>query len=44
MNGAQMVKGRKDAPDWVARLREAALQDPEGKALSGALETIRSFA
>jgi len=44
MNGAQMVKGRKDAADWVARLREAALQDPEGKALSGALETIRSFA
>jgi len=44
MNGAQLVKGRKDAADWVARLREAALQDPEGKALSGALETIRSFA
>ncbi|NOR31074.1 MAG: indolepyruvate oxidoreductase subunit beta family protein [Sulfitobacter sp.] len=44
MNGAQMVKGRKDAADWVARLRAAALQDPEGKVLSGALETIRSFA
>ena len=43
MNGAAILKGRKDAADWVARLREAALQDPEGKALSGALETIRSF-
>ncbi|SFS83869.1 indolepyruvate ferredoxin oxidoreductase beta subunit [Sulfitobacter marinus] len=43
MNGAQMVRGRKDAAEWVARLREAALQDPEGKALFGALETIRSF-
>ncbi len=43
MNAAQMLKGREDASDWVARLREAALQDPEGKALSGALETVRSF-
>ena len=29
--------------DWVARLIAAALADPEGKALDGALETIRSF-
>lgn len=43
MNAADMLKGREDASDWVARLREAALQDPDGKALSGALETVRSF-
>jgi indolepyruvate ferredoxin oxidoreductase beta subunit len=43
MNGADMLKGRKDASEWVARLREAALKDPDGKELSGALETIRSF-
>ena len=27
MNAADMLKGREDASDWVARLREAALQD-----------------
>ncbi len=43
MNGAALLKGRPDAAEWVARLRHAALQDPEGKALSGALETVRSF-
>ncbi|SDD17723.1 indolepyruvate oxidoreductase subunit beta family protein [Ruegeria marina] len=44
MAGAGLVAGRADAADWVRRLREAALQDEEGKALDGALETIRSFA
>ncbi len=44
MNAADLLKGRDDAAQWIARLREAALQDPEGKALSGALETVRSFA
>lgn len=43
MNAADMLKGRKDAAEWIARLREAALQDPEGKALTGAIETVRSF-
>jgi indolepyruvate ferredoxin oxidoreductase, beta subunit len=43
MNAADLLKGRDDAAQWIARLREAALQDPEGKALSGALETVRSF-
>ncbi|WP_309668240.1 indolepyruvate oxidoreductase subunit beta family protein [Tabrizicola sp.] len=38
------VAGRSDAADWCRRLREAALQDEEGKALDGAIETIRSFA
>ena len=35
---------RPDAADWTRRLREAALQDEEGKALDGAIQTIRSFA
>ncbi|MGJ8617214.1 MAG: indolepyruvate oxidoreductase subunit beta family protein [Sulfitobacter sp.] len=43
-NAAELVKGRKDAADWVERLIEAALQDPDGKTLAGAIETIRSFA
>lgn len=43
MNAADLLKGRKDAAEWVARLRTAALQDPEGKALDGAVQTVRSF-
>ncbi|MCX7561624.1 indolepyruvate oxidoreductase subunit beta family protein [Sulfitobacter sp. F26204] len=39
----EMLRGRRDAADWMRRLREAALQDPEGKALDGALDTVRSF-
>ena len=38
-----LVKDREDAADWAARLREAALKDEEGKALDGAIATIRSF-
>jgi indolepyruvate ferredoxin oxidoreductase beta subunit len=44
LEGATLVAGRQDGPAWVARLREAALQDEDGKALDGALRTIRSFA
>lgn len=44
MDGIALVAGREDAADWARRLREAALQDEEGKALDGALATIRSFA
>jgi indolepyruvate ferredoxin oxidoreductase beta subunit len=44
MDGIAAVRGRADAADWARRLREAALQDEYGKALDGALETIRSFA
>jgi len=36
--------GREDAADWCRRLREAALKDEDGKALDGAIQTIRSFA
>jgi indolepyruvate ferredoxin oxidoreductase beta subunit len=38
-----MLSGRKDAADWVRRLRDAALQDEEGTALGGALATVASF-
>ncbi|MDN5786083.1 indolepyruvate oxidoreductase subunit beta family protein [Pseudorhodobacter sp.] len=43
MGAVALLKGRKDAAEWIARLREAALQDPDGKALKGAIETVRSF-
>lgn len=38
-----LVAGRSDAADWARRLIEAALKDEKGKALDGAVETIRSF-
>ncbi|MCC7319885.1 MAG: indolepyruvate oxidoreductase subunit beta family protein [Rubellimicrobium sp.] len=38
------IAQREDAADWCRRLREAALMDEEGKALDGAIRTIRSFA
>jgi indolepyruvate ferredoxin oxidoreductase beta subunit len=44
LTGIAMVEGRQDAADWARRLREAALLDEEGKALDGAIATIRSFA
>ncbi len=44
MAGIALVAGREDAADWARRLRDAALKDEEGKALEGALQTIRSFA
>ncbi|MGJ8543864.1 MAG: indolepyruvate oxidoreductase subunit beta family protein [Sulfitobacter sp.] len=43
MDAAPLLEGRDDAAQWIARLREAALQDPEGTALDGALQTVRSF-
>ncbi|GAB4347555.1 MAG: indolepyruvate oxidoreductase subunit beta family protein [Oricola sp.] len=43
MEGIELVSGRDDGADWARRLREAALLDEDGKALDGALETIRSF-
>jgi indolepyruvate ferredoxin oxidoreductase beta subunit len=44
LDGIALIASRDDAPDWARRLREAALKDEEGKALDGALATIRSFA
>ena len=43
MGAADLLQGREDAAEWMARLREAALQDPAGKALEGAIETVKSF-
>jgi indolepyruvate ferredoxin oxidoreductase beta subunit len=43
MAGIDLVAGRPDAADWARRLREAALKDEDGRALDGALATIRSF-
>jgi indolepyruvate ferredoxin oxidoreductase beta subunit len=43
MQGIALVAGRADAAEWARRLREAALKDEEGRALDGALDTIRSF-
>ena len=43
LHGISLVASRPDAADWARRLREAALQDEEGKALDGALQTIASF-
>ncbi|MFN4192762.1 MAG: indolepyruvate oxidoreductase subunit beta family protein [Tabrizicola sp.] len=37
------IAAREDAADWCRRLREAALQDEDGKALDGAIRTVDSF-
>ena len=39
----ELLSGRDDAADWLRRLRDAALQDEDSKALDGALQTIASF-
>jgi len=43
MEAADLLIGRADAAEWMARLRTSALQDPDGKALMGTLKTIKSF-
>ena len=43
MAGIAKLDGRADAAEWARRLREAALKDEDGIALSGALKTIDSF-
>ncbi len=43
MDTIALVADRGDAADWARRLREAALADEKGKALAGAVETVRSF-
>ena len=43
MAAAKLLKGRKDAAEWMGRLREAALQDAEGTNLDGAIKTVESF-
>jgi indolepyruvate ferredoxin oxidoreductase, beta subunit len=44
LEATSRIAGREDAADWCRRLREAALQDEEGKALDGAIRTVESFA
>ena len=44
MSSSDLLKGREDASEWIRRLREAALKDPQGEALDGAIKTIKSFA
>lgn len=44
MDALALIATRDDAADWARRLRDAALKDEEGKALDGAIKTIRSFA
>lgn len=44
IDATALIARRDDAADWCRRLREAALKDEEGKALDGAIQTIRSFA
>ena len=44
MQCLEFLNGRDDAAIWIKRLREAALQDEEGKALDGAIKTVKSFA
>lgn len=43
MNMAPVLQGRTDAAEWMARLRKAALQDPDGTTLEGAIKTVKSF-
>ncbi|WP_299351946.1 indolepyruvate oxidoreductase subunit beta family protein [uncultured Shimia sp.] len=44
MDAASLVADREDAPQWIERLREAALRDEHGEKLDGAIQTVRSFA
>jgi indolepyruvate ferredoxin oxidoreductase, beta subunit len=43
MDALDMLQGRGDAAEWLARLRQAALRDEKGDELAGALQTIESF-
>jgi indolepyruvate ferredoxin oxidoreductase beta subunit len=43
MTIAERLEGRTDAADWVRRLRDAALEDAEGRALDDAIKTVKSF-
>lgn len=43
LSAVPALAGRDDAGQWMARLISAALKDEDGKALDGALETIRSL-
>ncbi len=38
-----LLAGRRDAAEWIRRLREAALADEDGKMLDGALATVATL-
>lgn len=44
LSAVPMLRHRDDGGTWLKRLVQAALQDEAGKALDGALATVRSFA
>lgn len=44
LGALELLNGREDAADWIRRLRNVALEDENGDALDGALDTIASFA
>jgi len=44
LSAVPMLEPREDGGTWLKRLVQAALHDEKGKALDGALATIRSFA
>lgn len=44
MRAVDMLVGRKDAADWVRRMRDAALSKEGMTALDGTIQTIASFA
>ncbi|HUG60792.1 MAG TPA: indolepyruvate oxidoreductase subunit beta family protein [Methylomirabilota bacterium] len=43
MAAVPLLQGREDAADWLDRLTRAALMDEDGKALDGAVETVRGL-
>ncbi|WIY52698.1 indolepyruvate oxidoreductase subunit beta family protein [Devosia sp. YIM 151766] len=44
LSAVPALTDRPDGGEWLGRLIQAALMDEEGKALAGALETVRSLA
>ena len=43
LSALPMLEQRDDGADWLRRLRDAALKDEEGTALTGALKTVESL-
>ena len=43
LSAVPLLAGRTDGGDWLGRLVQAALADEAGKALEGALGTVRSL-
>lgn len=43
LSALPMLEQREDGADWLRRLRDAALKDEDGTALTGALKTVESL-